>query len=409
MLHARLRVNPAPETAHRADELSVRPGSFFARLPLLAVGLAVVGVALLGWMSRQSQRFYFSYLTAFLFFLSLALGALFFVLVQHAARAGWSVVVRRAAEVTAATLPLFALFFVPLASGIGNLFHWAHPELVRRSHVLQHRRPYQNPSFFFARAALYLIVWGGLAITFYRQSVRQDRSRAQAVTRRLQRLSAPGLVLFGVTVTFAGFDWVMGLDPHWYSTLFGVYFFAGSVVSFFALLALLSLGLRRGGPARGVITVEHLHDLGKLVFAFTCFWGYIAFSQFMLIWYANIPEETAYYLRRLSGSWRTLSIGLAVGHFALPFLFLLPRTVKRSAPALALGALWMLVMHYLDLYWLVMPNLSPAGLQPHGLDLGCVLAVGGFFVAAVSYLLGRAPVIPVGDPRLPESLSFENH
>jgi hypothetical protein len=407
MLHARHAVS-APETSPRADEVSVRPGSFFARVPQLAALVAVVGIGLVGWLSRETQRFYFSYLTAVIFFLSIALGALFFVLLHHATRAGWSVVVRRGAEVMAATLPLFVLLFLPLLYGVGALFHWAHPSMARHHPLLRHRRPYLNAPFFFARTGLYLIVWAGLGAHYYLRSVRQDRSGDHAITRRLQRLSAPGLALLAVTLTFAAFDWVMGLDPQCSSTIFGVYFFAGSVVSLFALLTLLALALRLGGPARGVITVEHLHDLGKLLFGFTCFWGYIAFSQFMLTWYANIPEETSYYLRRLSGSWNTLSIVLAAGHFALPFLFLLPRTVKRSPPALGVGALWMLLMHYLDIYWLVMPNQHPSGLQPHWLDLGCLLAVGGLLVAAASYLLGRAPVIPVGDPRLPESLSFEN-
>ena len=401
-------MSSATETPLVAAKVTIRPGSLWARLPALGMVLGLLGVGGVAWMSGRPQQFYFSYLTAFIYFLSLALGALFFVLVQHATRAGWSVVVRRAAEVVAATLPLFAVLFLPLLAGVHDLFHWTHADVVRGDELLRHRQPYLNLTFFQVRAALYFVVWTGLGLGYYLLSVRQDRTGEHAISRRLRTWSAPGLMLFALSLTFAAFDWVMSLDPHWYSTIFGVYFFAGSLVSLFAFLALLALGLRRSGVSGGAITVEHLHDLGKLLFAFTCFWAYIAFSQFMLMWYANIPEETVYFLRRLSGSWRTLSLVLMVGHFAAPFLFLLPRTIKRSGAGLGLGAVWMLVMHYADIYWLVMPNLHPKGMQPHLLDLACFVAVGGLFVTAAATLLRRAPVLPIGDPRLPESRSFEN-
>ncbi len=392
-----------------SDEVSVPPGSLWARLPLLGLVAALCGFGLIAWVGRpQPRQIYFSYLTAYIYFLSIALGALFFVLLQHAVRASWSVVVRRAAEHLAATLPLFALLFVPVALGSHHLFHWMEPGAAAADELVRHKQPYLAPVFFFARAGVYLVTWSLLGVLYRRRSVQQDRSRDPAITRRLQRLSAPALVLYGLTLTFAAFDWLMSLDPHWYSTIFGVYFFAGAVVAFFALLALLALGLRGSGPAASTITVEHLHDLGKLLFAFTCFWAYLAFSQFMLIWYANLPEETAFYLRRLSGSWGLLSTALAALHFGAPFLFLLPRAVKRSGPGLLLGACWMLVMHYADIYWLVMPNLHARAMRPHLLDLGALLAVGGLFVAAAGWLLRRAPVIPVGDPRLHDSLSFEN-
>jgi hypothetical protein len=224
-------------------------------------------------------------------------------------------------------------------------------------------------------------------------------------------------------VTFASFDWLMSLDPHWYSTIWGIYFFAGSLVAVFAVLLLLSVALsRRGEPTRGVITQEHLHDLGKLLFAFTCFWAYIAFSQFMLYWYGNIPEETLFYAKRwyliphgpeatrqwATSSWSYVSVLLALGHFAVPFFFLLPRTVKRNRALVVVAALWMLLMHLVDVYWLIMPNLHPKGVALHWLDVTTLVGVGGIFFAGFFWLTRGCALIPVRDPRLPESLRFEN-
>jgi hypothetical protein len=391
------------------QQVSIVPGSAWARLPAVGGMLAVLGLGLSAYLGRSDPRqLYFSYLVAYLYFLSLALGAQFFVLVQFATRSGWSVAVRRMAEHTMGTLPLFALLFIPVVLGLHQIYDWTGAAAVAADHLLQHKRPYLNEPFFLGRAAIYLVAWSGIGIWFRRQSMAQDASGERRITRRLQAVSAPALIVYALTVTFASFDWLMTLDPHWYSTVFGVYFFAGAVVCHFALLALLALALRRAGLAAGVITVEHLHDMGKLLFAFVCFWAYIAFSQFMLLWYANIPEETIFYLRRLTGSWSSVSVLLALGHFVAPFFFLLPRTVKRSSGGLLLGALWMLGMHYLDLYWLVMPRIHPEGVRLSLLDLSTWMGVGGVFLAGLGWLMRHAALIPLKDPRLPESLSFEN-
>ncbi len=392
-----------------ASEVTIRPGSGWARLPALGLVLAALGLGATFLLGKDSPRqLYHSYLVAYLYFLSLALGGLFFVLVQHATRSGWSVVVRRLAEHVAGTLPLFVPLFIPIAVGLHELYHWSHAEAVARDHLLHHKQPYLNVTFFFVRAGAYLLIWSLLSTWFRRRSLAQDASGDHEITRRLGRVSAPSLILFALSLTFASFDWVMSLDPHWYSTIYGVVFFAGSVVGLFALLALLSLGLGRAGLTAGAITAEHLHDIGKLLFAFVSFWAYVACSQFMLYWYANIPEETTFYLVRLSPGWWSVSVLIAVGHFIAPFFFLLPRTVKRSRGGLALAAIWMLAMHYLDLYWLVMPNLDPAAFRYSLLDGAALLGVGGAFLAALGRLMQGAPLIPVRDPRLPESLSFEN-
>jgi hypothetical protein len=376
---------------------------------MAGLALAALGLGATFFLGRESpKQLYHSYLVAYIYFLSLALGGLFFVLVQHATRSGWSVVVRRVAEHVAGTLPLFVPLFIPIAVGVHDLYHWSHPEAVAADPLLRHKQPFLNSTFFFIRAGVYLGAWSVLGWWFRRRSLAQDRSGDHAITRRLGRVSAPSLIVFGVTITFASFDWMMSLDPHWYSTIYGVVFFAGAAIGLFALLALLALGLSRSGLTAGAITVEHLHDLSRLLFAFVCFWAYVAFSQFMLYWYASIPEETIFYLRRLGPGWLKLSVVISVGHFVLPFFFLLPRTIKRSRAGLGLGALWMLAMHYLDLYWLIMPNLHPSAMAFSLLDGAALLGVGGAFLAALGRLLQGSPLIPVRDPRLPESLSFEN-
>jgi hypothetical protein len=200
----------------------------------------------------------------------------------------------------------------------------------------------------------------------------------------------------------------MSLSPHWYSTIFGVYFFSGSFVGFIALLSVVVVAMRRAGLLDTVISVEHMHDIGKLLFAFTAFWAYIAFSQFFLIWYANLPEETIWYRARLEGSWKMISVFLMAGHFGVPFFYLMGRAVKRRGSTLALGGAWVLAMHYVDIYWQVMPTLHPGGVRPSALDVAAFLAVGGSFVAAASWLLRRQALVPLRDPRLAESLAFEN-
>jgi hypothetical protein len=396
----------------RSPELWLPPEHPFRRL--FGVGAALAGVGLLasfalGLRSDEARaQLWHSWLVAALFVLSIALGGLFFVLIQHATQAGWSVVVRRLAENAMATLPYLAVAFAPLLFGLGDLFHWSHADAVAADPLLRHKAPYLNVPFFLVRTVLYFAIWCGLALWYDRQSRLQDRTGEAELTRRMRRASPPALLLLALTTTFASFDWLMALQPHWYSTIFGVYFFSGSMVAIFAFLSLTSIALRRTGLLTDVISTEHLHDLGKFLFAFVVFWAYIGFSQFFLIWYGNIPEETVFFAARWNGSWRTASLLLAGGHFVVPFFFLLPRTIKRNSTALALAAVWLLAMHLLDLYWLVMPNLHPEGVAPDLLDLTALIGWIGVFVAAFGRMLQRRALVPLGDPRLPESLLFEN-
>jgi hypothetical protein len=345
---------------------------------------------------------------SFLFFLSLALGALFFVLIQYAAQGGWGIVLRRIGETIFATIPVMAALFLPLLLGLHDLYSWSVPGAAEHDALLHWKAPFLNVPFFLIRAALYFACWSFIALLYYRLSRGQDATGDPAVSARLRRLAGPAIIVLALTQTFASIDWIMSLTPHWYSTIFGVYFFAGSFVGFIALLSVVAVAMRRAGLLDTVISAEHLHDLGKFLFAFTAFWAYIAFSQFFLIWYANLPEETIWYKARMEGSWMTVSLLLVVGHFAVPFFYLMGRAVKRSGATLAVGGAWLLGMHFVDLYWLVMPTLHPEGVRPSALDVAALIAVGGCFVAAAGWLMRRQALVPLRDPRLAESLAFEN-
>ena len=392
-----------------AGKLTLPAGHIWGKLPVVCGVLGVAFVAATFALGQSDTRqLAFSWLVAFMYFLSLALGGLFFVIVQFAARAGWSVVVRRLAETIMATLPLFVVLFVPIALSMHDLFHWTHHEAVEADPILKGKSGYLNETFFFIRAGGYFAIWAALSVWFFRKSTAQDVSADPEVTRKLQIVSGPAIGLFAMTLTFASFDWLMSLDPHWYSTMFGVYYFAGAVVAIFAFLAVVLIAMRATGLLEGIVTAEHFHDLGKLTFAFTVFWTYIAFSQYFLIWYGNIPEETTWFGERMHGSWSGVTLTLALGHFVIPFFFLLPRTIKRHAVTLGIGASWMLLMHLLDMYWLVMPNLHPEGVSIAATDVTAVLGVGGLFAATFLWMQKRHALIPIHDPRLPESLSFEN-
>jgi hypothetical protein len=394
------------ETAH-AGELRIPPTHAWSRLPALGAGLAAVGGLLLLAFGRSSERLMAAWLVAFLFFLTIALGCLFFVLIHTAMAGSWGIVVRRVAENAAATVPLFALLFIPVALNLHALYHWSDPEAVAHDALLRWKEPYLNESFFLARAAFYFVVWSGIALWARGLSRRQDLAADPVADGRLRRGSAFLLVPLSLTVTFAAFDWIMSLAPHWYSTIFGVYAFAGGFVAGIALLAIVAVGLRGAGLLPS-ITTEHLHDLGKLLFAFTVFWAYIAFSQFFLIWYGNIPEETVFFLARLQGGFKLVTIALAVGHFGVPFFFLMPRAIKRNPATLVAAALWLLAMHYVDVYWLVIPSIHGLGARPGLVDVAALATVGGVFLAGFGWLLVKSPLVPAFDPRLSESLAFEN-
>lgn len=362
----------------------------------------------------------FSYLVAYMFVLSFALGGLFFVMVQHITRAGWSVVVRRIAENLAGLLfPWMAILFLPIALGMDTLYHhWTHG--TADDTVLLGKSGYLSSGFFLVRAAIYFAVWGLLARCFRGNSLKQDQTGDPALTMRMARRAAPGLLVFALSLTFAAFDWIMSLDPHWYSTIFGIIYFAGSVMATLAFMTLMAMWLQKRGYLKGAITTEHYHDLGKLLFAFMVFWTYTSFSQYMLIWYANVPEETLWYAHRASVEWTpgvTLPWGyvgtsLVIGHFLFPFAFLMSRHMKRNRITLSIGAVLLLIMHWFDMQYLIMPNMTAAvHHQGMALSIWDALTMGGvvaLFVGLTLHLTRSTPLLPERDPRLPESLHFHN-
>lgn len=375
---------------------------------------AIALVAVVGWAASVAgyaadpKRFFAAYLTAFLFALTLTLGAMFFVMMQHLTGAVWSVTMRRLAENVMATMPVMALLFIPVALGMHSLYEWTHAEAVASNAILRGKAGYLNEPFFLLRAALYLGVWILLAWRLHRISLAQDASGGTAPVHAARRWSAPGLVLWMVVGTLMSFDWIMSLDPHWYSTMFGVYVLSGGVLAFFALLTVIALQLRRANALREAIHEEHYHDLGKWLFALTVFWGYIAFSQYMIIWYGNLPEETIWYKHRFAGTWMWASAALLVGRFLIPFNALLARAPKRNLTWLGAMAAWIVAMHYLDLYWLVMPVFQPSGVQPHWMDAATLTGVCGTVAWVFWSKLKRHALLPVGDLRLERALQFEN-
>jgi hypothetical protein len=374
-----------------------------------AVAVAALALTALG-AAADPRRALAAYLVAFAYWLGIALGALILLGALHAAKARWPVVLRRFLETIPQVIPLFALLFLPIALGLRHLYAWADPvgltgELL---HAVEHKRAWLEPRFFLARAALYFAVWIAVARLLRAWSVRQDAEGGHALTLRQRRLGAASLPVLALTLSFAAFDWLMSIDPRFFSTIFGVYWFAGSFLSCFAVLVLAAVATRRvPGQFGALLNADHLHALGKFLLAFTAFWAYIAFSQFMLVWIANLPEEIPWYQVRTGAGWGAVGVGLAVGHFLVPFFLLLSRGLKRDPRLLSLVAGWQLLMHWLDVHWLVVPRLGGAGPSLSWLDVTAFVGVGAAALAALVLRMRGAATVPVRDPYLEESLRYQ--
>ncbi|MCB9529572.1 MAG: hypothetical protein H6701_14490 [Myxococcales bacterium] len=399
--------------AHFTDSPKVDPAfakkTFTIGLVVGVVGLAVTALAMFTGEDADAGRkqFFFSWLTAFAFFTTISLGSLFFVIIHHLVRASWSTGWRRIAENLAGNLPLMAVLFIPVLIGLHDIYHWSHAEEVAKDPILQWKEPYLNTGFFIVRAVVFFGVWIAMAMFFRRNSLKQDETGDVALTFRMRWWAPICTLVFALTLTFAHFDWLMSLDPHWFSTIFGVVIFAGSMMSCYATLALTGLWLTKNGELTHTITTANLHDAGKMMFGFTVFWAYVSFSQYYLIWYGNIPEETAWYYRRLHDGWQSIGLLLILGHFIVPFWVLMSRHVKRNRTMLGIGAGWMLLMHFVDLYFMVMPTLHH-GLHPHWADLTAVLGIGGLYIAFFARRLASAPVVAHRDPQLVASMEYDN-
>lgn len=374
---------------------------------------ALVFVALASWVAlgfgfmQNRQQFHFSYLVGFAYFSSLSLGALFYVMVQHLTGSAWSVTVRRLMENIMRTVPVALLLVIPVFLGTHQLYEWTHSGAAQ-DHLLSKKLGFLNDQWFVIRGLIAIGLWSILALRLYSLSRRQDGDGSLAYTKSAEKWSAPGMVVLFLTASMAAFDWIMSLDPHWWSTMFGVYFLSGGALSFIAALIAICLALRSAGYLTNSIREEHYHDLGKWLFALTVFWAYIAFSQYMLIWYGNLPEETVWFQRRLAGSWSLWRPFLIFGHFFVPFFVLMPRSSKRNLKLLGFFAGWMLFMHYCDLYWQVMPVLHGQGFTPNWMDPVAWVAIGSAYALVFWSGLKQKPLVPVGDPRLEQCLAFHN-
>lgn len=398
-----------------ADDIIAGPKVKTFGIVALLTGLVGLGgaavLALSGY--TDTQRFLFAYLVSYCFYVSVALGCLFFTFIHHLTSAGWSVVVRRLAEITAANVLTMAVLLIPILLGRHQIFMWLDPEVAANDALIIKKAGYLSESFFLIRCVLYFAIWGALAWFFLSRSLKQDETGDFRISILLKKVAAPTAIIFALTLTFFAFDMLMSLDPHWFSTIFGVYYFSGTALCGFASLTLMAFFAQRTGRLNGIVTAEHYMDLGKYLFGFTIFWTYIAFSQYMLIWYGNIPEETTWFLRRQTGEWANFSWFLLIGHFVIPFIALISRYPKRRPKLLVFPALWILAMHYIDIYYLAMPELPPPGGAPGVvpfamIDLVCFIGIGGCFAAFTFFAVHNRSLIPKRDPRLAESLAFQN-
>lgn len=401
---------------HHHDELTVHAWRLSPTLVAFAVPLAIVGVLLLvlGFASvlvGDAKTFFLAYLQSYTLLLAISLGALFFIILQHLTKSGWSVVVRRVAEYLSLGVIPLAVLFLPIAytvvTGNAVLFPWLDPP-AEEAAILANKAAYLNPGFFLIRAGLYFFAWIVMALYYHRQSLAQDQTGDKQHTINMQWWAPLGMYSFAFTSTFAAVDWLMTLAPLWFSTMWGVYFFAGSNIAFLSSLILCVLVLRRMGMLTEV-TAEHFHDLGKLLFGFNCFWGYIAFSQYMLIWYANIPEETTWVIARQNGGWGWVALFIVFGHFVIPFIGMLNRPTKRNPATLGFWAAWLLVMQWVDFYWVILPNGVQSSPVVAGFALvSTLLGAAAIYFAAIIRMAGNQSLIPIGDPRLSSSLAFQN-
>jgi hypothetical protein len=375
------------------------------RLALITGAVGLVA-SLLG-LFLAPQYFYRAWLVGWVFWVGVSLGCLAISLLNHLTRGAWGLVIRRVLEAASRTLPLLLVLALPLVLGLKSLYEWARPEAVRADALLQAKAPYLNAPFFIVRLVLYFLIWGGVAFLMSRLSRRQDLQPDPGSTRRMQLIAGPALAAYCLAVTFAAVDWLMSLQPRWFSTIYGVYLMGSQGLAALAFLIVFALWLSRREPMSRVLQPRHFHDWGKLFFAFVMLWAYFSFSQFLIIWAGNLPEEISFYLPRMRGAWGGLFLAIVLFHFLLPFLLLLSRDLKRNANRLVFVAILMLVMRWLELVWQVEPAFHDHSAGYYWLYLTAPLAIGGFWFAWFLRELKTRPLLPINDPYLPEAI--EHH
>jgi hypothetical protein len=365
-------------------------------------GAVLAAVSLVGLFTNATQ-FFQSYLMAYMFVLGITLGCLAAGMTHQLSGGAWGVVIRRPIGAASRVLPVMTVLFVPIALGMTHLYTWTHADIVARDPVLQHKHLYLNTPFWLIRAAIYFIVWNAVTYFLNAWSLEQDRTGDPTIARRMQKMSAGGLVAYGLTITFASFDWLMSLEPHWFSTIYGALILAGQALSGLAFLIAVLVWLSRRPPLDRIVVPGHLHDLGNLLLAFVMLWAYFSISQYLIIWAGNLPGEISWYQHRVDSSWSYVGMALIVFHFAVPFVLLLSRQMKREASLALKLVSGMLVARVVDLFWLIAPTFH-AGFWVSWLDVVLPLALGLIWLGCfIRQLRGRA-ILPVHDPQFDEAL-----
>lgn len=392
----------------------------------VAIGIGLLGI--IAWIigavvsGDAKTTFFQTYLVAYVFWVGISLGCLGLLMVQYLGGGGWGLVIRRQLESASSTLWLMAVLFVPIVLGIHSIYHWSHDlstiedENVLR--LLKHKAVWLNPSGFTLRAAIYFAIWIALAFFLLKWSRSQDKTpdpnEAQTWVQKAQNLSGPGFLIYGMAVTFAGIDWVMSLDAEWFSTIFGLLTIAGQGVLSIAFLISVSVVLRKYEPMSHVLQPKHFHDLGKLQLALVMVWAYFSFSQLLIIWSGNLPEEIPWYLRRFEGQWRWIGIGLIALHFVMPFLLLLSRDLKKNSRRLVLVAWLLIVMRFVDLLWVILPEFARGqhvhiSASSYIVYAAATIGLGGVWLGWFFWQLRQRPLIPQNDPQLAEALAAGGH
>jgi hypothetical protein len=369
---------------------------------LIAGGVGAV-ISVLGFL-LNSRQFFQSYLMAYMLWLGVTLGCLALGMVHQLSGGAWGVLIRRPIGAAARVIPLMTVLFLPIALGVMRIYPWTNADLVAHDEALQHKQLYLNVPFFLTRAAIYFLAWNALSYFLNRWSLEQDRTGDPRIARRMQALSGGGLVVYGLTITFASFDWLMSLEPHWYSTIYGVLILGGQGLSSLAFLIIVLVWLSRRPPLDQIVVPAHFHDLGNLMLAFVMLWAYFSFSQYLIIWAGNLPREIEWYLHRSFTSWRLVAFALILVHFALPFILLLSRQLKRQAETIVRVAVLLLFARLVDLLWLIAPDLHHDGLSVSWMDIVLPIALGGIWLGAFIWQLRGRAILPVHDPQFDETL-----
>ena len=387
-----------------------------SKLPniLLTVGLVGLVASAVGFLTDLEQSLY-SYLVSFVFFTGIGLASVFMVLFHHITKSKWGIVIRRIPETFGSNLKWWALAFLPIFGGMTILYHhWTDASLFDPTsdnfdYIVAKKEAYLNIPFFIIRQVIYFLIWGYVGHKLYKASIELEITGNWGITNLMRKISAPAIPLFALSIAFASFDWLMSLDPHWFSTMFGVYFFAICFQSFWAIIILMVFYLHSKGLLKNTIGHPHIYDLGAWLFAFTIFYAYIAFSQFLLIYYANLPEETLWFYHRLEGSWKYIAYGLLLFRFVLPFLVLLNREQKHKKSVLKFVAIVVVIMHYLEIHWIAMPMLNKHGIEFSWIDISTFVGLGGMFFWMFFNKFKKHSMIPENDPKLDACLEKTYH